>query len=172
MNTIRIFALLFLTEIAVLCDLSTEKVPNALILVGLGAGFIWQVLQNQLGGMARFLGGACIPVISLGGLYLFRMIGAGDIKLLAAVGGFLGAAGSFRCMLLAVLIGGVCAGVLIFIRKNFYSRMLCLDRYLREEKIFSPYLDPAGADGRFCFTLPVFLAVLLLILNEIVCSIT
>ena len=167
MNTIRIFSVLFLTEIAVLCDYSTEKVPNPLILGGLGAGLIWQLMENHLFGLASFLGGVGIPAVLLGGLYLFHMIGAGDIKLLAAIGGFFGTAGSLRCLILSVLIGGVCAGILVVMRKNFYSRMLYLEHYLREGKNFPSYLDGVGADGRFCFTLPVFLAVLILILYEI-----
>ena len=167
MNTIRIFSVLLLSEVALLCDLATEKVPNPLILSGLGAGLIWQLMENRLGGAAGFLAGASIPTVLLGGLYLFRMIGAGDIKLLAALGGFLGTSGSFRCLILSVLIGGACAGVLVVIRKNFQSRMLYLGRYLGEGRNFPPYLDGVGEDGRFCFTLPVFLAVLILVFDEI-----
>ena len=41
-------------------------------------------------GMIIFLTGAAVPLILLGILFIFRMLGAGDVKILCALGGIMG----------------------------------------------------------------------------------
>ena len=58
-------------------------------------------------GLLLFLGGACIPVVLGAGIYYFRMMGAGDMKLWAVVGGFLGPQRAVYCMIASLFVGAV-----------------------------------------------------------------
>ena len=70
---------------AVFFDLRKGKIPNELIVIGLILGCCFQIRQAKAVGLLLFLGGACIPVVLGAGIYYFRMMGAGDMKLWAVV---------------------------------------------------------------------------------------
>ena len=88
-------------------DLRSGRISNQLIVAGLLAGFLCQVVQYKAAGIVLFLGGSLLPLLLLGVLFYFRMLGAGDIKLFCVVGGFLGAMDLLKCMLVAVVFGAV-----------------------------------------------------------------
>ena len=75
---------------AVFQDLRKGIISNVLILFGFLGGAVFQLIRLGGFGLILFLGSAAFPVLLFSILYYFRMIGAGDIKLLAALGGFLG----------------------------------------------------------------------------------
>lgn len=90
--------LIFLTSGA-LQDLKTGKIPNCLILLGAAAfgiaGFIrgpslgygaWEICL----GLALFLLRIILTAGILFPLFLFRMMGAGDIKVMAVITGYMG----------------------------------------------------------------------------------
>ena len=80
MKWMQIMPMVLTGVAAVLCDLDKGKIPNGLILLALAAGFGWQVSMYGAAGLLHFLGGMMLPVLLLGGLFYFRMMGAGDIK--------------------------------------------------------------------------------------------
>ena len=88
---------------AVFFDLRKGKIPNELIVIGLILGCCFQIRQAKAVGLLLFLGGACIPVVLGAGIYYFRMMGAGDMKLWAVVGGFLGPQRAVYCMIASLL---------------------------------------------------------------------
>ena len=92
---------------AVFFDLRKGKIPNELIVIGLILGCCFQIRQAKAVGLLLFLGGACIPVVLGAGIYYFRMMGAGDMKLWAVVGGFLGPQRAVYCMIASLCRGGV-----------------------------------------------------------------
>jgi prepilin peptidase CpaA len=156
-------SLLLLTEAAVLCDLSSGRIPNGLILAGLGLGVIYQYFSAGLMGLLLCLGGILLPLILMGPLYYFRMIGAGDIKLFCALGGFLGPGMCFRCIVWAVLAGGVMALALLCYHRNLTERIFYLIDYVTEyvqTGVWKPYLPGVGRQARFCFSIPVLFSIL------------
>src|SRR5687768_11743315 len=90
---IHVATLLALLGSAMWCDIRTRRIPNKLVLVGLATSFVAQGLRGLDGTQAWFLGtlagfGLLLP------LYVIRAMGAGDVKLMAMVGSFLGPAGA------------------------------------------------------------------------------
>ena len=79
-----------ISAMAVWMDLKDASVDNGWILFSFMIGFLIQITENGPKGGVIFLAGVAVPVLLLGILFIFHMIGAGDIKLLCALGGIMG----------------------------------------------------------------------------------
>jgi prepilin peptidase CpaA len=94
---------------AVVTDFRSSRIPNWLTLPAIVAGICAQTWTNGMAGMMFSLAGLG------GGLALFLIlhlsgnIGAGDVKLMAAVGAMVGPYGALLSGLLAIIVGGVYA---------------------------------------------------------------
>lgn len=75
---------------AVVMDIQRAKVDNAWLLFCLVISLTVQLMERGTGGFIAWSFGACIPFLVLGWLFLFRMLGAGDIKLFCVMGSVLG----------------------------------------------------------------------------------
>lgn len=83
---------LALVMIAALSDLNTRRIPNWLVATALVVALPMQVvLHGATEGMQMWLGGCLTGGLLLLPGYLMRLMGAGDVKLMAAVGAFCGA---------------------------------------------------------------------------------
>ena len=108
MHKLIVLALLFaILAIAVYSDVRSHRISNTLSLLGLMAGLGLQYLGSGLQGVASGLLGAGVGLACFAPFYLLRSMGAGDVKLLAAVGAFLGPQGAFYAALLSLLAGGL-----------------------------------------------------------------
>ena len=105
--------LLPLLAIAVVSDMASRRVPNVLVVIILGCGLVAQTIAVFPGGIVWSLGGALLGFLVLLPFYAFGGMGAGDVKLLAAAGSFLGPAGVLLAGVVTLVAGGVLAlGVL------------------------------------------------------------
>jgi|WetSurMetagenome_2_1015567.scaffolds.fasta_scaffold152485_2 prepilin peptidase CpaA len=101
--------LLLIVSIATFYDVKLRKIPNALTLPAMAAGLTIQALT---GGMAGLLSGVLGLLMGTGLffiIYLIGAIGAGDAKLVGAVGAFVGPRGILVVTLLTALAGGLYA---------------------------------------------------------------
>lgn len=149
---------------AMFMDLCWMRVDNGWILLSLGVGFVCRCLLYKTAGIAEFAAGAVLPLLILGVLFYFRMLGAGDIKLFCALGGIMGVAEIIQCMLYSFLLGGIFSLGILILWGDFRERMRYFFQYFQE--FFStgkvkPYLKPGMTSENFHFTVPVFLSVLL-----------
>lgn len=99
---------------AVWTDLRQRRIPNALVLSGLVAAALAQWHQALIGAPPSSLAfpmpavlGALIGGASLWPLYARGGMGAGDVKLMALVGAFVGPAGAVSAVLCALVAGGL-----------------------------------------------------------------
>ena len=91
-------------------DLRTRRVPNALTF-GLGAiGFSLAGLQLTGLSVAAALGGLFVGLLLMLPGHVIGATGAGDVKLMAALGTLLGPAGTATAFIYSVIAGGVLAG--------------------------------------------------------------
>ncbi len=108
---------LALTLIAAGWDLASRRIPNLLTVtgmaLGLGGHLAWQRevgLAWSIAGLAVGLGLLLVPVL-LGGM------GAGDLKLMAAIGSLVGPASVFEIALVSAVAGGCLAIAVALHRK-------------------------------------------------------
>jgi prepilin peptidase CpaA len=106
---------------AVWWDVKTHRIPNQLVLLGLLMGAISSLLPTGIGWQDAALG-SFAGLVAFLPLYLLRILGAGDVKLLAAVGAFVGYPGVLTVALLTGLAGGVLA-LLLAIRHHQLNQM-------------------------------------------------
>lgn len=108
-------ALVALVLAAALTDLSWQKVPNWLTLSGVILALALHVVSGGLGGALFSLAGLLTGFALLIGLYALGGTGAGDVKLLAAVGAFAGPARVVSIFFYTALLGGVYAlGIVVY----------------------------------------------------------
>ncbi|MBZ0096887.1 MAG: prepilin peptidase [Sulfuricella sp.] len=115
---LALLPMLLLLATAVLEDIKHHRIPNSIAFSGAGLGILFNaVLPEGLGfvnpmlpGGLGFLGGlegAALGLALLLPIYLLRAMGAGDVKLMAMVGAFLGPEDVFGSILATFLTGGV-----------------------------------------------------------------
>lgn len=122
--------LVLLLALAVVSDARKRRIPNVLVLVTLLAGILFHALGPQggagglfssepgaLGGW-RALAGALTGFLMFLPLYGLRLLGAGDVKLLAAVGSFAGPAAFVNLALFVLLAGGLLALAKMAVARN------------------------------------------------------
>jgi prepilin peptidase CpaA len=105
----------FLLAIVILAgatDLAARRIPNALPLTGLGVALAFQ-LAGAHGSALAWLAGAGTGLCLFLPFYLMRGMAAGDVKLMAAVGSFVGPALALKIGLLAFITGGLMGAAML-----------------------------------------------------------
>jgi prepilin peptidase CpaA len=89
-------------------DIVCRRIPNRVIAMGLIAAFVVQAyLLGPVTGLGDALAGTLAGFALLIPLYLLRATGAGDVKLLAMIGAWVGPTMILYVALTAFVIGGV-----------------------------------------------------------------
>lgn len=104
--------LIALLLLAAVCDVRTGRIPNWLVF----GGAIYAITYNAIyavyprdNGVLFALGGLAVGLIALLPGYLFRVLGAGDVKLMAMAGAFIGTRAAVEAVLASLIAGGVLA---------------------------------------------------------------
>ena len=106
----------FLIPLAVLIiyhDVRYRRIPNPFVLATLISGLTLNFAMYGLHGAANSLGGCVLAFILMFGLHIFGAMGAGDVKLFAAIGSVIGAQLVIPTFVVVVLTGGLLALVSI-----------------------------------------------------------
>ncbi|ABB06248.1 A24 family peptidase [Burkholderia lata] len=89
-------------------DIATRRIPNRLVLLGLAGALVSQcMLHGVLAGVLGWLAGAATGFALLLPFYLLRGMAAGDVKLMLAIGAWVGAEMTFYIVLATFLAGGI-----------------------------------------------------------------
>lgn len=148
---------------AVVMDIVSMRISNGWILCSLLCGFLYSI-SGKGPCFREFVFGTLIPAAVLGGLCWFRMLGAGDIKLLCSLGGIIGPESVWRCMGVSFFIGAVFSLLFLVLYGNPAERLWYLKSYIREylrTGVRKPYYRKGSALENFHFTVPIFMSVML-----------
>src|SRR5215216_3940584 len=107
---------LFLLPLAVIIiyyDVRYRRIPNLFVLATLITGFILNLSLFGLSGCLNSLSGCVFAFILMFILHVFGAMGAGDVKLFAAVGSLIGAHLVLPTFLVVLLTGGALALLLM-----------------------------------------------------------
>jgi prepilin peptidase CpaA len=118
----------FISMLAVLAlsagytDLRHRKIPNWLAVSGFCGGLLGHLWADGFSGLSRSLLGAFLGFGVMLLLYMCKAVGAGDVKLFAAIGAISGPMLTFSAITYSVLWAGVIGiGILLHQRRLFAS---------------------------------------------------
>lgn len=119
--TIAIGALLIpLAFIITYYDVRYRRIPNAFVAATLVGGFLINGIYGGFGRLPASLGGFALAFVLMFVLHLFGAMGAGDVKLFAAIGAVVGAQMVLPTFLVVVITGGL-LGVYSILRARAVS---------------------------------------------------
>lgn len=134
---------------AVWSDVKSHRIPNRLVFVGAGLGLLLNsVLPEGTGfvsglpgalGLWKALEGLALGMIIFLPMYILRAMGAGDVKLMAMVGAFIGPNALIGTIVLTFLIGGVLS-LLTALRLGTLDRLFDNLRTMMMSSIFKAVL--------------------------------
>ena len=96
-------------------DARYRRIPNPFVLAALVGGLVVNAIINGLPGVVASLEGCALAFALMLVLHVFGAMGAGDVKLFAAIGAVVGAPLVLQTFLVVVLTGGV-LGVYTMVR--------------------------------------------------------
>lgn len=102
-----------LAVVAGVMDWRSRRIPNWLTVPGLAVGIAANTLLGGWGGAKNSLLGGLLGLGLLLPFVLVRSLGAGDWKLVGALGAFLGPGNLLNVLLIAVLVAGIMAVILV-----------------------------------------------------------
>jgi prepilin peptidase CpaA len=141
-------------------DLSTRRVPNAFTFGGAALGFVYFAVFGGTAGATWSVLGWATGLALFFPLFAVGALGAGDVKLLAAFGAWLGPSGALWSALGAAMLGGVMAlavaafkGYLSQALRNLYT-ILCVWRVAGPRRVEGLTLDDAPGP-RLAYAVPI-----------------
>lgn len=158
------YILILLLLVAFYWDARFKKIPNWMTAGGAAAGLIYHVIDGGMPGLMESL----IGMVAAGGiclfLHLFRAIGAGDVKLFAAIGALAGIPFTLYAMMYSIIYAGLIGIVILlctrtFIRKMFQTAYELFSAWAsRDLKVIDEFQKKQST--RFAFMYAVFPGVL------------
>jgi prepilin peptidase CpaA len=91
---------------AVVMDIRSYRIPNLLTVPAMVCGLVIHFAVNGPQGLIMSLAGLVLGMIMFLAFYATGGMGAGDVKLMAAVGSFLGPLGALHAGVMTMLLGG------------------------------------------------------------------
>jgi len=171
MRWLPFVVLVALLVAAVWHDVRSRRIPNKLVLIGmLLAAILHLALPRGAGLFIEPFGSigilSCAAGFGLGlalllPMYALRALGAGDVKLLAMIGAFVGPVAVFGIAVCTLLAGGVLA-IAVALQQGTLKRMLSNSKHLIMNSMFgalggqSPAIDaPAKPSGKLPYAIAI-----------------
>jgi prepilin peptidase CpaA len=128
MNAAHIFVGTLLA-LACIADLRTRRIPNLLTYSAAGCALLFHLATQGWSGLGWSAGGWLLGAALFFPIFALRGMGAGDVKLLAAVGAWVGPAQVVAVALLTSIAGGV-LGLAVALGHGYLSTALTNIRVL------------------------------------------
>jgi prepilin peptidase CpaA len=148
------------TAAAAVIDLRTRRIPNVLTMSMAGAG-----LALAAAGLGAVGIGSALAGCALGGAlmlpgHVLGKTGAGDVKLLAATGAFLGPALTLNAFVVTAIAGGVLAVIVAVQRGRLTSTVGATARLVRTGGRNAPDIESTRSNNRFAYAPAIAIGVI------------
>ncbi|QYJ96293.1 A24 family peptidase [Shewanella alkalitolerans] len=114
---------------AIITDLRSQRIPNALSLAAILCGFVINGYYAHLDGLLLASFGFALAFIILFPIFIVRVLGAGDIKLMMGIGALMGPELLAWSLLYGVVAGAVTSVFLVVWQTGLSGVMKTLKRY-------------------------------------------
>lgn len=169
--------LLLILMAAVYTDYRQNRIPNWIVIFGIISGFIISFIHGGMEVFLEGLSGMVLPVIILYPVFMIGAIGAGDLKLFAVVGSYLGIKGITISFIFAFILGAIISLVKMLRFHNFKERIYYFFSYMADILMKGKWRLYEETEGQACgqefaeedsllfpthkihFALPIFLGV-------------
>jgi len=139
--------LLAIVAVAAVYDWRFRRIPNWLCLAGLIVGFAVQTYLKGWMGLLSAAEGFGLALLVYMPMYLLRGMGAGDVKLMAALGSLIGPLPWFVLFIVSAVLGGVVGVILSLAYGRLYSTLWNVSQIVKELMMFrAPYKNQPQAD--------------------------
>ena len=128
---IKLSVILLVFLIALYSDLKYQRIPNWLCMVTLITGFIVQSYFSGWSGLLNAFIGAGLAFMLLFPAFYFRLLGAGDVKLMVAIGAFLDVKILLWSISYAIIAGALTSIALALYRLGWKPFFEIVAHYLR-----------------------------------------
>ena len=147
------------------CDVRWRRIPNVLTASAALGGLVFGATSGGLSGAGLSLAGCLVGGALFLPLFALRGLGAGDVKLVAAIGAWLGPLDVMWVCLFAAMAGGVLAVVVALMRgyaRNLLNNMRFIGTYWRTQGVGPvPGLTLSETRGpRLAYALPITVGVI------------
>ncbi len=110
--------------VATIFDLAVHKIPNLITYPTMASALIYYFVVMGLEGVLFSFKGLALGIILFIVPYLMGVMGAGDAKLMGAVGSILGAEGVFMSSICTAIVGGFYAVILLLMHPRYLKEFL------------------------------------------------
>ncbi len=124
--------LLVILLAAALTDYKRGKIPNWMIVFGIMSGLFYSFYGSGFLYLPDNLLGVVLPVVLLFPAFAIGGLGAGDLKLFAVVGSYMGVQGVLISLCFAFVIGAVFSFIKMLRYHNFKERIFYFFSYLSD----------------------------------------
>ena len=162
--TVDRLLLLVISTGAMILDLHQMRIKNSWILFAFASGIIWKFIEYGLKGLGGYVIGAIVPLAVLGWMFIFKMLGAGDIKLFCVLGGIMGPRNILLCIWASFIVGAIISAAIFVSCGGFAERFQYFVLYIKEflyTRTVKPYCKSKDEWQNIHFAVPVFMSVLL-----------
>jgi prepilin peptidase CpaA len=142
--------LLSILSISAIIDFRIQKIPNLITFPTVIIALLYHFFTNGLDGLIFSSIGLITGIGLLIIPYMSGGMGAGDAKLMGAVGSVLGSKGVFVAFLLTAIVGGMYAVILILLNKKqfkgfFKKQLITLNLFILTRNLV---LDPVANNDK------------------------
>ena len=154
--------LLSILSISAVVDLRAQKIPNLITFPAIIIALLYHFFTHGIDGLTFSALGLATGIGLLIVPYMLGGMGAGDAKLMGAIGAILGTKSVFTAFLLTALVGGIYALIIILLNQKqfkgfFKKQLITLQLFILTRKFIPDPGEESKKKPRLCYGVAIAL---------------